>query len=190
MKSVVDQSVDYAEQYWITKIQGFKESLRKKLEAQWAVQFPEEKASTDLFAGLPKEYEAHTQQINLMFDMENDLVYVTSENLNDQGIPYISYTVDADGNVIDNSIKIAKDSSTFNPYGLTPEELEEQRDIAFKVVFFFVSFIAVCFGLLYVYHRMQQASIDKEEEKQNFFDFLAGQIDEDYPNVMTARYMR
>lgn len=35
-----------------------------------------------------------------------------------------------------------------------PEDLEVQRDIAFKVVFFFVAFVAACFGLLYVYHRV------------------------------------
>jgi hypothetical protein len=127
-----------------------------------------------------------------MFDLETDLVYVTSEAKNDEGTPYIAYTVDSDGNVVDNSIKVASmnSASVNNPYGLTEEELQEQRDIAFKVVFFFVSFIAVCFGLLYVYHRMQQAAIDKEEDKQNFFDFLAGQIDEDQQMVMTARYMR
>jgi hypothetical protein len=34
------------------------------------------------------------------------------------------------------------------------EELDIQRNIAFNVVFFFVAFIAVCFILLYVYHKL------------------------------------
>lgn len=34
--------------------------------------------------------------------------------------------------------------------------IEEQRDIALKVCFFFISVVFGSFGLLYVYHRMQQ----------------------------------
>ena len=32
--------------------------------------------------------------------------------------------------------------------------IEEQREVAFKVVFFFIGLIAASFGVLYVYHRM------------------------------------
>lgn len=46
------------------------------------------------------------------------------------------------------------------------EELAAQRDIAFKVVFFFVGFIFVCFGLLYVYHRIHQAAAAPSQQKQ------------------------
>jgi formate-dependent phosphoribosylglycinamide formyltransferase (GAR transformylase) len=67
------------------------------------------------------------------------------------------------------------------PNQLTPEELERQKEIAFKVVFFFIGFICFTFFLLYLYHRMVQQSLNAEEQKQSFFDFLAGQIDEDYP---------
>ena len=54
-----------------------------------------------------------------------------------------------------------------------PEDLEVQREIAFKVVFFFVAFIAACFGLLYVYHRVTQEAVKSNarsarvEGKQN-----------------------
>lgn len=34
--------------------------------------------------------------------------------------------------------------------------IDEQRDIALKVCFFFISIVMGSFGLLYVYHRMQQ----------------------------------
>lgn len=36
--------------------------------------------------------------------------------------------------------------------------IEEQREVAFKVVFFFIGLIAASFGVLYIYHRMTQAN--------------------------------
>ena len=44
--------------------------------------------------------------------------------------------------------------------------IEEQREVAFKVVFFFIGLIAASFGVLYVYHRMTQANIKSVREKQ------------------------
>jgi lipopolysaccharide export LptBFGC system permease protein LptF len=73
------------------------------------------------------------------------------------------------------------------------EEFQMQRQVALKVVFFFVSFIFVCFGLLYLYHRIQQASIPQRvETKQNFFEFLAGSVEEDveYGQLPSSRYVR
>ena len=43
--------------------------------------------------------------------------------------------------------------------------IEEQREVAFKVVFFFIGLIAASFGVLYVYHRMTQANVKSEREK-------------------------
>jgi hypothetical protein len=48
-------------------------------------------------------------------------------------------------------------------------------------VFFFIGLIAASFGVLYVYHKMTQANVKSEREKQSFFDFLAGQVDENLP---------
>jgi hypothetical protein len=59
--------------------------------------------------------------------------------------------------------------------------IEEQREVAFKVVFFFIGLIAASFGVLYIYHRMTQANIKSIREKQTFFDFLAGQVDDNTP---------
>jgi hypothetical protein len=39
---------------------------------------------------------------------------------------------------------------------LTPEEIEMQRDIAFKIVYFFIAFIIMTFGLLYAYYKVDQ----------------------------------
>ena len=45
--------------------------------------------------------------------------------------------------------------------------IEEQREVAFKVVFFFIGLIAASFGVLYVYHKMTQANVKSEREKQS-----------------------
>ena len=67
-----------------------------------------------------------------------------------------------------------------------------QRDIAFKIVYFFVAFIILTFGLLYAYYKIDQKEQKREEqEKRNdqvffgdvnqkgFFDFLANQLDDE-----------
>ena len=38
--------------------------------------------------------------------------------------------------------------------------VEEQREVAFKVVFFFISLIIASFGVLYIYHRMSQKNVN------------------------------
>jgi len=73
--------------------------------------------------------------------------------------------------------------TNFSGYSLADSEIdpntrvltiEEQREVAFKVVFFFIGLIAASFGVLYIYHRMSQANVKSVREKQTFFDFLAG----------------
>ena len=44
--------------------------------------------------------------------------------------------------------------------------IEEQREVAFKVVFFFIGLIAASFIVLYIYHRMTQANVKSVREKQ------------------------
>jgi hypothetical protein len=77
---------------------------------------------------------------------------------------------------------------------LTPEEIEQQRDIAFKIVYFFIAFIIMTFGLLYAYYKVDQKEQERERRvkttknifydepnQKTFFDFLAGQVeDENY----------
>ena len=75
---------------------------------------------------------------------------------------------------------------------MTKEEMEAQRELAFKIVYFFLGFIALTFTLLYVYYLVDKKEQEKEErEKRNkgvfygdvsqasFFDFLAGQVDDE-----------
>jgi len=72
------------------------------------------------------------------------------------------------------------------------EELERQREIAFKIVYFFIGFIIFTFGLLYAYYKVDQKEQEEEKRKKralgafygeatngSFFDFLAGQMDDE-----------
>lgn len=61
---------------------------------------------------------------------------------------------------------------------LTPEE---QREVAIKVVGFFIMLILGSFVLLYIYHRCSQSRARSAREKKTFFEFLAGEIDDTYP---------
>ena len=65
--------------------------------------------------------------------------------------------------------------TNFSGYSLADSEIdpntrvltiEEQREVAFKVVFFFIGLIAASFGVLYIYHRMSQANVKSVREKQ------------------------
>ena len=67
-----------------------------------------------------------------------------------------------------------------------------QRDIAFKIMYFFIVFIVATFGLLYAYFKMYQKEeqeaqrnkrakgiFDEKDTRQTaFFDFLAGQMED------------
>jgi len=72
------------------------------------------------------------------------------------------------------------------------DDLDAQRDLAFKIVYAFIMFIIATFGLLYAYYKMdkkeqqQQArenrakgAIYGKESDRTFFDFLAGHVDEE-----------
>jgi len=84
------------------------------------------------------------------------------------------------------------EGSKLNSTFLTPEEIAQQRDMAFKIVYFFIAFIIMTFGLLYAYYRVDKKEQERERrEKQakgifydepnqnSFFDFLAGQVDDE-----------
>jgi hypothetical protein len=77
--------------------------------------------------------------------------------------------------------------------------LDMQRDMAFKIVYFFIVFIVATFGLLYAYFQMNKKELEEEEQRlaikhrvrskgsaqseQTFFDFLAGNLDEEHYNI-------
>lgn len=68
------------------------------------------------------------------------------------------------------------------------EELDAQRDVAFKVMYFFIVFIIGTFGLLFAYFQMSKQEEEEQREKNGqpkqkatdhtFFDFLAGQMED------------
>jgi len=45
--------------------------------------------------------------------------------------------------------------------------LAEARDVAFQVVFFFIALIFASFGLLYIYHKMEQERAMQAAGKAN-----------------------
>ena len=48
---------------------------------------------------------------------------------------------------------------------VVPLTLEEQREVAFKVVGFFIMLICASFFILWLYHRMSEANKSKDEKK-------------------------
>lgn len=67
-----------------------------------------------------------------------------------------------------------------------------QREIAFKIVYFFLAFIVMTFGLLYAYYKVDQKEQEREQREKRtkgiffdepnqktFFDFLAGSLDDE-----------
>lgn len=98
--------------------------------------------------------------------------------------------------------KIVSDPKSVEPNW---DDMETQRDIAFKIIYFFITFILATFGLLYLYYKMDKKEREQEEREKRakgaffgevnnstFFDFLAGQVDnESYmvnPNARTGGY--
>lgn len=85
------------------------------------------------------------------------------------------------------------------------DEAEAQRDIAFKIMYFFIAFILATFSLLYAYFRMVQQSemearmarrnkglmddknVPLQERETSFADFMTGQFDVNY---IVNPYMR
>lgn len=81
------------------------------------------------------------------------------------------------------------------------QDLEKQRDIAFKIMYFFIVFIIATFSLLYAFFRMtqnseQEAAMRKgiakgervRDQQQTFLDFLAGQMEDE--NYVVNPYAR
>ena len=76
--------------------------------------------------------------------------------------------------------------------GTTWEDIERQREVAFKIVYFFIGFIIMTFGLLYAYYKVDKKEQEKSERQKRakgifygepsqktFFDFLAGSMDDE-----------
>lgn len=70
------------------------------------------------------------------------------------------------------------------------DDLEMQRDIAFKIMYFFIIFIVMTFGLLYLYFRLNKQAEEEEaarrgqkpitdnNDDRTFKNFLMGLDDE------------
>jgi hypothetical protein len=63
------------------------------------------------------------------------------------------------------------------------DEIEAQRDIAFKIMYFFIVFILATFGMLYAYFKMaqnQQKGLMEKGQPESFADFMTGSYDANY----------
>ena len=62
---------------------------------------------------------------------------------------------------------VTKEESASSIEGGAPamdwESLDMQRDMAFKIVYFFIVFIVATFGLLYAYFQMNKKELEEEE---------------------------
>jgi len=99
---------------------------------------------------------------------------------NSEGKPYFEKTVKADGSETVTT-RIEGREQTF-----LSNDADGQKAIALKLIGFFLVFIVVCLGALYAYHRISQRK--QQVQKNNFFEFLAGQLEDEYPS--TAHYMK
>ncbi len=54
---------------------------------------------TNMFSGLNTEQKSYLKQLNLFFDLKNDVVKVSSAAQNAKGEPLLEYTIKKDGNV-------------------------------------------------------------------------------------------
>uniref|UniRef100_A0A7S3CJU0 Uncharacterized protein n=1 Tax=Strombidium rassoulzadegani TaxID=1082188 RepID=A0A7S3CJU0_9SPIT len=162
--------------------------------------------------------------INMQFNTLTNEVKVSSDALDVKGEPLYEFVMNTDTGVMRQTKRDAlsshekvverelepskfsaktaapaKEQSTFDESTVIDQydDLDAQRDLAFKIVYFFIVFIVITFGLLYVYFRMHQSEVKQEQERKQrasraknaqfsnlaagnedtFFDFLVGQMD-------------
>jgi hypothetical protein len=66
----------------------------------------------------------------------------------------------ASGNIVAKDAVTQESSATAAP--IDWDSLDMQRDLAFKIVYFFIVFIVATFGLLYAYFQMNQKELEDE----------------------------
>jgi len=54
--------------------------------------------------------------------------------------------------------------------------METQRDIAFKIIYFFIIFILATFGLLYLYYKMDKKEREQEDRDARTKGAFFGEI--------------
>lgn len=203
LDGLVNTQVDSSQSKWLESIRKFKEQLAAEIKRATEKNTNATASATvttksDILSGVGEEYHEHMKKLDVKVDLEKDEVKIQTQAKDESGKPMVSYTLKADGSVekklgtITNSTSASASATvsaiTMDQESMTEEELlAQQKDVAFKIVVFFMGFIAVCFFMLYAYHAMTQKQLP-QTQKQGFFDFLAGAIDDDYPQ--TSRYMR
>jgi len=125
-------------------------------------------------------------QISIDFNMVDGTIKATTaavdENGNSYEVVFNQPTIDAApeaspevaGEATAEVVEPTADSEASSPVNTVPEKpevydgriltLDEQRDIAVKVCLLFISVIFGAFGMLYVYHQMQQKTRNAQKQ--------------------------
>ena len=59
--------------------------------------------------------------------------------------------------------KLEESATSSDTPAMDWDSLDMQRDMAFKIVYFFIVFIVATFGLLYAYFQMNKKELEEEE---------------------------
>ena len=163
-----------------------------KDEAQLESMFPDARLKDkEMFTHLNLEFDLQERRITTetaakdyhgvphyqyVFDTA-DKTAIEITNIDDEGIREAVVVVPA----ADNSVAVTADTSISSkdrddaaavavpaPDLETAEKLslEEQREVAFKVVAFFLMLIIASFAILYIYHRCSQSRVSSQREKK------------------------
>ena len=149
IEDTVDVSVDSAENFWINSIRRYREKLEAHYKALQGNEFKDGayKYTDYIFSAEELNHPQAMAELNLNVDMKKKEMTISTVATTTDGLPMFEKVIKGDGTIID----------TIRVGDAAPEDdLEAQRDIAIKVILFFLGFILLCVGLLYAYHKMQK----------------------------------
>jgi len=164
----------------------------------------------------------YLNKINFEFDLTNGQIHATSGAVDTEGKPVYDWNLHQGKGEITETVRVPETSAsvvtpaaevvvaqpvqntvteekapetvptTFEGIDWESMDMEQQREIAFKIVYFFIAFVMMTFGLLFLYYKLDQKEQAKEERtkrakgifygdvnQKTFFDFLAGQVDDE-----------
>jgi hypothetical protein len=133
------------------------------------------RSSNEFFGKLRGDDKNWLKQLNFLFDLEKDEVHVTSDAKDSHGKSLLSFDITPDG-TITSGVYRGSDQAASAPK--TQTEIEAaQEQLAWNIIYFFVSFLFASVAGLYVYFKMQQKQVARSD-KQNFLEFLADKLED------------
>ena len=95
--------------------------------------------------------------------LENSEVVKALEKIEAAKPDFINQTAEVTQDTIAANQTTIEESSTEAAAGMDFVALDMQRDMAFKIVYFFIVFIVATFGLLYAYFQMNKKELEEEQ---------------------------